>query len=355
MSRDDVAPKLLAWYARHGRHELPWRKQITPYRVWVSEIMLQQTQVATVLPYYDRFLQKFPDEATLADVPLDAVLQLWSGLGYYARARNLHRSARLICERHDGHLPLERGALCALPGIARSTAGAILSLAAGQREAILDGNVKRVLCRYHAVEGWPGTAPVLRQLWSLAESYMPRHQVADYTQAIMDLGATLCTRHQPACGECPLRATCLARATGRTQDLPAPRPRRKLPLRNKAFLFLRREDGAIFLQRRPPVGIWGGLWSVPECASPVEAEAWYLAQTGHVPVTMHCLEPVQHTFTHFRLTMTPVLIELAAASRVMEGEDSLWYKHGQTDAPGLPTPVARLLSSLSNNSGNTPL
>ncbi len=350
MSQNDFAPKLLAWYATCGRHELPWRQHITPYRVWVSEIMLQQTQVVTVLPYYQRFMEHFPDVSALTAAPLDAVLGLWSGLGYYARARNLHRSARVICEQYNGRLPLDREALCALPGIGRSTAGAILSLAAGQREAILDGNVKRVLCRYHAIEGWPGTARVLRQLWLLAEGHTPQRQVADYTQAIMDLGATLCTRHQPDCERCPLGANCLARAEGRTQQLPASRPRRKLPLRNKAFLFLRRKDGAIFLQRRPPAGIWGGLWSVPECALAAEAEGWCLEQTGHTPVAIHRLEPVLHTFTHFKLEMAPVLMELGSASRVMEGEGALWYKHGQMRAPGLPTPVARLLAQLQENS-----
>ncbi len=346
MSDGAFASKILAWYATFGRHDLPWRTQITPYRVWVSEIMLQQTQVVTVLPYYQRFLQQFPDVDSLAAAPLDAVLELWSGLGYYARARNLHRSAGVICELHGGQLPLEREALCALPGIGRSTAGAVLALAAGQREAILDGNVKRVLCRYHAVEGWPGTAPVLRQLWSLAEAHTPKQQVADYTQAIMDLGATLCTRHKPRCELCPLGVTCLARVEGRTQELPASRPRRKLPLRNKAFLFLRRKDGAIFLQRRPPTGIWGGLWSVPECSSASEAEDWCLEQTGHIPAAVHHLEPVLHTFTHFKLEIAPILMELGSVSRVMEGKGALWYKHGQMHALGLPTPVARLLAKL---------
>src|SRR5690554_1228697 len=235
---DSFASRLLAWFGTGGRHDLPWQRPRTPYRVWLSEIMLQQTQVRVVVPYFERFVAALPTVAALAAAPLDDVLGLWSGLGYYARARNLHAAARTCAELHDGQLPRDFDALLALPGIGRSTAGAILAQAWGERFAILDGNVKRVLARYHGVEGWPGQPAVERQLWNLALAHLPEARLADYTQAQMDLGATVCTRHSPDCGRCPLRGGCVALATGRTAELPTPKPARASPTREALVLLL---------------------------------------------------------------------------------------------------------------------
>ena len=274
MPTDPFSTQLLAWFARHGRKDLPWQSDPSPYRVWVSEIMLQQTQVATVIPYYQTFMTRFPDVRRLAAAPLDEVLHLWSGLGYYARARNLHRAASLICSEHQGDVPSDLAALEALPGIGRSTAGAILALSAGQRHPILDGNVKRVLSRVYRVEGWYGHGEVARQLWELAERHTPKTQVAAYTQAIMDLGATLCTRGKPACARCPLQDQCAAYRDDCVGAYPASRPRRTLPVRESRVLLLCNAAGEVLLQRRPPVGIWGGLWSFPEVPADEDARQW---------------------------------------------------------------------------------
>jgi len=260
-----MAERLVRWSARHGRKHLPWQREPTPYRVWVSEIMLQQTQVGVVIGYYERFMARLPALADLAGAPLDDVLGLWSGLGYYSRARNLHRAAVLVRDRHDGEMPRDLDALVALPGIGRSTAGAILAFSYGDRHPILDGNVKRVLCRYHGIEGWPGQSAVERALWALAERHTPHDGVAAYTQAIMDLGATLCVRARPPCSLCPIEADCVARREGVQARIPAPRPRRAVSRRQTAFLVLRAPRGALLPERRPPPGIRGGLWCFPEC------------------------------------------------------------------------------------------
>ncbi|MDQ2694431.1 MAG: A/G-specific adenine glycosylase, partial [Pseudomonadota bacterium] len=274
MNGDDFSRRVLDWHDRHGRKNLPWQQAPTPYRVWVAEIMLQQTQVATVIPYYRRFLARFPDIAALADAPLDDVLHLWSGLGYYARARNLHRAAVILRDRHGGELPLDFAALRALPGIGRSTAGAILAQAAGRRHAILDGNVRRVLARYHAVAGWPGQAAVNDALWEYAEGHTPHDRLAAYTQAMMDLGALVCTRRRPACAACPLAGGCQAHAQGRETDYPETRPRRQLPVRATRMLLLCAATGEVLLERRPPSGVWGGLWSFPECPPAADVAGW---------------------------------------------------------------------------------
>ncbi|NNG11900.1 MAG: A/G-specific adenine glycosylase, partial [Halobacteria archaeon] len=335
------------WFARHGRTDLPWQINPTPYRVWVSEIMLQQTQVATVIPYYERFMARFPDVQALAGAALDQVLHHWSGLGYYARARNLHDAAQVICDRHQGRFPEDFEVLLTLPGIGRSTAGAILALAAGQRHPILDGNVKRVLARYHALEGWPGQAAVQRTLWTLAEQYTPNTQVAAYTQAMMDLGATVCTRANPSCGLCPLLSVCRARASGRQGDYPSPRPRKQLPLRKTRMLLLRNAAGEILLERRPPAGIWGGLWSFPELSPDEVHESGCLERLGcHVRLVDEW-GVIRHTFSHFRLQITPVLaITDEHTDAVMEGGDRLWYKPDSTDELGFAAPVERLLQRI---------
>ncbi|MGH8399678.1 MAG: A/G-specific adenine glycosylase, partial [Gammaproteobacteria bacterium] len=299
-TKDSFPARVLRWAEQHGRNQLPWQQQPTPYRVWVSEIMLQQTQVATVIPYYQRFMARFPELRSLADAPLDDVLHLWSGLGYYARARNLQRAAQRIRDEHEGKFPTEFEAVAALPGIGRSTAGAILALACDQRHPILDGNVRRVLARFHAVEGWPGEKSVEQQLWQLAEMHTPQREVAAYTQAIMDLGATLCTRTRPDCARCPVAEDCRAHQSHRETDFPAARPRKTLPVRRIRMLLLM-QDGRLLLQRRPPSGIWGGLWGFPELAPEQDIEAWCQQRFGAAPSAQHQLPLLRHTFSHFHL------------------------------------------------------
>jgi len=336
---------LLDWYARDGRRDLPWQVEPTPYRVWVSEIMLQQTQVATVIPYYLRFMQRFPDIGTLAAAGLDAVLHHWSGLGYYARARHLHAAARQVVARHGGLFPDTLEAVMALPGVGRSTAGAILALARGQRHPILDGNVKRVLARFHAVEGWPGQTGVQQRLWALAEACTPRARVADYTQAIMDLGATLCTRGRPACDQCPVRAGCAARRTGRQADYPAPRPARVLPVRPVILLLLVNPAHEVLLERRPPTGIWGGLWSLPELEAGSDIGRWCARRLGLSIRRSERWPVMRHTFSHFHLDITPVLAQVVdSAGAVMDAGRRVWYKPGQAEERGLAAPVEKLLA-----------
>ncbi len=343
----DFARRLLDWYDRHGRHDLPWQRDPTPYRVWVSEIMLQQTQVTTVIPYYERFMARFPTVEALAAAPVDDVLALWSGLGYYARARNLHRAAVEVTETHDGVFPRDIEALMALPGIGRSTAGAILALACGQRHPILDGNVKRVLARYHAVEGWPGRSAVATELWRLAESHTPRQRVADYTQAVMDLGATVCTRSRPRCAECPQARDCRALALGRPTDFPGRRPRpRERRLRTAQFA-IAWDGAAVLLERRPPSGIWGGLWSLPEMGAAEDPGAWSRRRLGAAPASVERWETLQHSFTHFDLAIEPVLIRFPSRpAAVADGDDHRWYDVAGDAEVGLPAPVSRLLARL---------
>lgn len=343
-----LSARLLDWYRVHGRKDLPWQRKDNAYPVWISEIMLQQTQVQAVIPYFEEFMARFPDVRTLAAAPVDAVLHIWSGLGYYARARNLHRAARVIVEEHAGELPRSLDALMALPGIGRSTAAAILALSFGERHAILDGNVRRVLCRYHAIEGWPGASAVARRLWSIAEAHTPQRDVAAYTQAIMDLGATVCTRSQPRCDVCPLRSDCLALAEGRESELPQPRPRKPTPLRSTAFVIVRDPRGRVLLERRPPTGIWGGLWSFPECSVDTDIRAWCLEHLGLSAKTVTELESLRHTFSHFRLDIRPSLVNVdgRGAARAVKDDARQWYDTGDAEPVGLAAPVARLLGQL---------
>jgi A/G-specific adenine glycosylase len=345
MQDTDFARRVLAWFDRHGRTHLPWQQQPTLYRVWVSEIMLQQTQVQTVIPYYERFMARFPDLASLADAPLDDVLHHWSGLGYYARARNLHRAALRLRDEYNGRFPEDFDAVNGLPGIGRSTAGAILSLAAGQRHAILDGNVKRVLARYFAVAGWPGKSAVLKQLWGLAEAVTPTRRVAAFNQAMMDLGATVCTRGAPTCAQCPLQPGCRAFAAGATGRYPQAKPSRELPLRAVHMLLLAHAH-EVYLEQRPAQGIWGGLWSFPEFDDRDGLNAWCDARG--LPLTGEEILPViQHTFSHFRLAITPHRLRLKKPMfSVMEVERGLWYKLHGSETVGLAAPVQRLLDSL---------
>ncbi len=343
----EFASRVLTWYQHHGRTDLPWQREPTPYRVWVSEIMLQQTQVTTVIPYFQRFMQHFPELPALARAPLDEVLHHWSGLGYYARARNLHQAAQQIMERHRGEFPVAIEQLQALPGIGRSTAGAVLSLASGQRHPILDGNVKRVLTRCFAVPGWPGAAAVQRQLWELAERHTPIRRVNHYNQAMMDLGATVCTRSAPRCGDCPLSVSCLARQQGRQSDYPQPRPRQRQPVRKIHLLLLRSPAGEILLERRPPSGIWGGLWSFPECEQAAEIQRYCSEQLGVQAGTLEFRSPRRHTFTHFHLDYTPVeILVRQQLQRIGESGRHLWHQPNAAPPGGLPAPVAKLINEL---------
>ncbi|AHF02558.1 adenine glycosylase [Marichromatium purpuratum 984] len=342
----DFAAAVLDWFDRHGRKDLPWQHEPTRYRVWVSEIMLQQTQVAVVIPYFARFMTRFPDLASLAAAPLDEVLSLWSGLGYYARARNLHRAARTVVESHGGRFPDTLTAVEALPGIGRSTAGAILSLADGQPHPILDGNVKRVLARCFAIDGWPGQSAVLKRLWQLSERCTPHQRTGAYNQAMMDLGATRCTRATPDCAHCPLAARCQALHQGRQRELPAPRPRRTLPERRTRMLLVRDDTGAVLLERRPASGIWGGLWSLPEIPPDSDPSSWCLDRFNRAPDTVETLPGRRHTFTHFILEIEVVALGLTAPEADVGEDGWRWSPPGERTAIGLPAPVADILQRL---------
>jgi A/G-specific adenine glycosylase len=341
------ASLVLAWFDRHGRKDLPWQQAGDPYAVWVSEIMLQQTQVSTVIPYYLRFMAHFPSLSELARAELDEVLHYWSGLGYYARARNLHRAAQLVQERYAGRLPEQIEQLQALPGIGRSTAGAILSLALGQSHPILDGNVKRVLARHFVVEGWSGKTAVLRRLWSLSERLTPQQDTAAYNQAMMDLGSLICRRGEPVCELCPLSTTCMARRAGIQRQLPAPKPKKSLPVKAACLLILHNPQGEVLLERRPPSGIWGGLWSLPECPPNEEPGVWCRERLACEPVVVTDLSPRRHSFSHFHLDIRPVEILVNNPSnRVMDVPDRVWYKLADPDVRGLAVPVSRILDEL---------
>lgn len=342
---DTLAAALLPWFDQEGRKDLPWQQEPTAYRVWVSEIMLQQTQVAVVTGYFERFMERFPTIGHLAMAPLDEVLALWSGLGYYARARNLHRAAVLTQECHRGELPANIEDLLALPGIGRSTAGAVLSLALGQHHPILDGNVKRVLARRFGVEGWPGRSAVQAKLWALAERYTPIDRVGDYNQAMMDLGATLCTRAAPDCWRCPLARDCVARAQGRQRELPQSRPARALPERQTLMMIVRNAQGEVLLWRRPPSGIWGGLWSLPETASGTQPAQWCESQFQMAPRRVEMRPSRRHTFTHFTLAIAPVEIWLGAPQEAVSDQpDRRWVELSSLHQLGLPAPVRSILS-----------
>ena len=335
--------KVLRWFDRHGRKDLPWQQDINPYRVWISEIMLQQTQVATVIPYYTRFLQRFPDIATLGKAKQADVLSLWSGLGYYARARNLHRCSQIALQQHHGKLPQQFEQLLALPGIGRSTAGAILSLSLQQHHAILDGNVKRVLARFFAIDGWPGKTDVIKRLWEKAEQLTPKRRVDNYNQAMMDLGATVCTRSQARCHECPLRDDCQALANDTIALYPGKKASKVLPVKSCYMLILKRQQSQVLLQRRPPSGIWGGLLSLPEVESKKEIKTWVKDKLGADVISQQSLDGLRHTFSHFHLDITPISLEIKQrGSGIAETEDLIWYQKCETEQ-GFPKPVRDLL------------
>jgi A/G-specific adenine glycosylase len=337
---------VLQWFNRHGRKDLPWQQNKTPYRVWVSEIMLQQTQVTTVIPYFERFMRRFPTLLDLANANSDSVMRRWAGLGYYARARNLHRAAIMIRDQYGGDFPTDFEAVLALPGIGRSTAGAILSLACGQAHTILDGNVKRVLARAFLIDGWPGQVAVTNQLWETAIALTPNTKVAEYNQAMMDLGATCCTRSQPKCDGCPIGWTCLAKQQNCQIEYPAKRPKREMPVKQASFLMLVNSDNAILLEQRAPTGIWGGLWSFPELKTGQSIRQWCRTQLS-IEVIKQQVWPIRrHTFSHFHLDISPVAAWTKDPSNsVMEAEQRVWYKRGQS-VGGLAAPVERLLDQM---------
>jgi A/G-specific adenine glycosylase len=342
MSPAQFSTSVLDWYEQHGRKNLPWQQGISPYRVWVSEIMLQQTQVSTVLGYFDRFMAALPTVNHLAAAPEDEVLHLWTGLGYYARARNLQKTAQIVMAKHAGEFPRDVDQLTELPGIGRSTAGAIASLSMGLRAPILDGNVKRVLARYVAQEGYPGEPKVAKQLWAVAESFTPQADVNKYTQAMMDLGATLCTRSKPSCLLCPLKSGCQAHLLGLEIRYPIAKPRKTLPQKRTLMLIFANRNGEVLLYRRPSSGLWGGLWSLPELD---EATAITTLASRHSLQlgTQSELSGLSHTFSHFQLAIEPWLVQVDAAPGAVAEADWLWYNLATPPRLGLAAPVKKLL------------
>ena len=340
------AQALLRWHRDHGRQGLPWQQDPTPYRVWVSEIMLQQTQVMTVIPYYLRFMESFPNIIALADASTDDVLHHWSGLGYYARARNLHRASKVIRDQHHGSFPSKFDEVIELPGIGQSTAGAILSLAHNMRFAILDGNAKRVLARFHAVGGWPGKASIAKKLWALADKHTPEEDVAEYTQAIMDFGATVCTRSKPTCRACPFNRTCNAFRLDAVADYPGRKITKDKPLR-RTHMVLAHIDGAVYLERRPANGIWGGLWSLPELSSEKHVDQWCERELNARAEELEHWSTMRHSFTHYDLDIQPIAVRLSKQSRTVgDTADSVWYEIGSPPPGGIAAPVNKLIHTL---------
>jgi len=335
---------VLSWFDDHGRHDLPWQKNKTPYRVWVSEIMLQQTQVVTVIPYYERFMASFPTVEDLARASIDEVLHHWTGLGYYARARNLHKCAQTVMDNYNGQFPKTVAELETLAGIGRSTAGAIASISMGQHAAILDGNVKRVLSRFHAVEGWPGNKKVADAMWEIAERYTPTQRTGDYTQAMMDLGATLCTRSKPQCQICPLSAQCEAYAQDRVKEFPHSKPKKEKPIRSVRLLMLQHDDD-VLLQQQPDSGIWGGLWIFPQ--QPVAEDVFEHPLLLNEKVSaVEAKDVFRHTFSHYHLDIHPVRIQLKSKLDQVTEPSMLWYNLSNPASVGLAAPVKKLLESL---------
>ncbi len=346
---------VIYWQKQYGRHALPWQNTRDAYRIWLSEIMLQQTQVVAVIPYYQRFLARFPDIASLAAASSEEVMAYWSGLGYYTRARNLHRCAQRIVAEFDGVFPNDPALLIGLPGIGRSTAAAIAAFAYGTRAAILDGNVKRVFCRVFGIEGFPGAKPIEENLWQRAVDLLPQQDVEAYIQGLMDLGATVCTRSRPACSTCPLARRCVALASERVHLLPTRKPKKPIPEKITAMLVIVDRDH-VLLEQRPDSGIWGGLLSLPEVDGPAgeepedqrrfeEAASRAAAPFGTL-VSCDRLQPFSHTFTHFKLHVSPYHVKLASRLQMVAQGSHVWYPVGRlTDAP-LPAPIKKLLRAI---------
>ncbi|WP_330148277.1 A/G-specific adenine glycosylase [Shewanella oncorhynchi] len=355
-STASFATRIISWYDNHGRKTLPWQQDKTPYRVWVSEIMLQQTQVATVIPYYLKFMARFPDVLALANAPDDEVLHHWTGLGYYARARNLHKAAKIIRDDYQGLFPTHFEQVLALPGIGRSTAGAVLSLSLGQHHPILDGNVKRVLARHGAIAGWPGQKTVEEQLWQLTDAFTPQQDIQKYNQAMMDIGASICTRSKPNCAACPVAIDCKAQLIGRQTDFPGKKPKKTIPTK-VAWMLVMMQDNQVFLAKRPPAGIWGGLWCFPEFATQAALET-HLEEQGFDAQQLEWLTGFRHTFSHFHLDIQPMMLNLdkthgdktlgnkESVGAVMEQNQSLWYNISHPSKVGLAAATERVLANL---------
>ena len=343
----NFAETLLGWFELYGRHDLPWQEDKSAYRVWLSEIMLQQTQVATVIPYYQRFLNRFPSINSLADAGIDEVLQLWQGLGYYARARNLHRAAQIMRDQHGGDFPVSMEDALNLPGVGRSTAGAILTFACGQGWPILDGNVKRVLARCYQVPGWYGQAATMKQLWQLAGTNTPGSQTDDYNQAMMDLGATVCLKSKPKCDQCPLTSHCLSFERQTQDQYPEKKPKKSKPIK-QTLMMLYRYQNQILLWRRPPTGIWGGLWSLPEVGSIEEITGW---QVNYLSLQSSCMSVsenlLRHQFTHFSLDISVANIELGTLpGKISDNQNIKLVPYNRLAEFGLPTPVRKILNQI---------
>ena len=340
------ASRVLAWFDEHGRKHLPWQQDITAYKVWVSEIMLQQTQVSTVIPYFERFMQSFPTVSHLAHAEQDDVLHHWTGLGYYARARNLHKAAKQIVEKHGGIFPTRFDDVVALPGIGRSTAGAVLSLACHQKHAILDGNVKRVLARYYAIDGWPGKKNVENALWEVAEKNTPERRCHHYTQVMMDLGAMVCTRSKPKCDSCPLQSDCIAYAQGKQSQYPGKKPKKAIPER-QTLLVVPVFNTQVFLEQRPQSGLWGGLYGFIE-AQDINSAEQALFKRGMQNVTLTAHTAFRHTFSHFHLDITPVVAVLNSPpqKQVQEAQEGHWFDFFQPIEVGLAAPTKKIIQQL---------
>ncbi|WP_420270156.1 A/G-specific adenine glycosylase [Citrobacter portucalensis] len=344
MQASQFSAQVLSWYNKYGRKTLPWQIDKTPYKVWLSEVMLQQTQVATVIPYFERFMARFPTVTDLAHAPLDEVLHLWTGLGYYARARNLHKAAQQVVTLHSGIFPQTFDEVAALPGVGRSTAGAILSLSLGQHFPILDGNVKRVLARCYAVSGWPGKKEVEKKLWELSEQVTPAQGVERFNQAMMDLGAMVCTRSKPKCSLCPLENGCVASANTSWALYPGKKPKQTLPERTGYFLLMQHDD-EVLLAQRPPSGLWGGLYCFPQFDDEDGLRNW-LAQRQINADNLTQLNAFRHTFSHFHLDIVPMWLPVSSLTSCMDEGNALWYNLAQPPSVGLAAPVERLLQQL---------
>jgi len=344
-AHDDFSTRLIAWQKIHGRHDLPWQNTRDPYAIWVSEIMLQQTQVSAVIGYYQRFMQRFPTIKNLAEASQEEVLQYWSGLGYYSRARNLHNAAQTIMDEHGGKFPQDFEQIQTLSGIGRSTAAAIVSFAFNQNQTILDGNVKRVLARHFLIEGWTGTPKIEKQLWALAESLLPEQEMVAYTQGLMDLGATICTRSKPKCTACPLIKTCKAYAENWVTKLPTPKPKKTIPQKETTMLLIR-HGKEILLEKRPPTGIWGGLWSFPEISQQEISTQIALSRFGLNTEAEEPLPSIQHVFTHFKLEITPQPLHVLSKPLQANMPNMIWLAIEDAIGAAVPTPVRNILLNL---------
>ena len=339
------AARVIAWQKRHGRHELPWQNTRDPYRIWLSEIMLQQTQVGTVIPYYVRFLEKFPTLRDLARASEDEVLALWSGLGYYSRGRNLLRAARIVAEQFGGAFPKAMDDILALPGIGQSTAAAISAFAFGERQAILDGNVKRVFARHFGVAGFPGEKKIEAKLWSVANAALPKKNIEAYTQGLMDLGATVCLRARPLCLSCPVEEHCVAKRDGRIQELPTPRPKKAVPEKSTTMLIIA-HAGEVLLEKRPPTGVWAGMWCFPEVVNGASPRDVCRERYGLETKSLKPWSVLQHGFTHFKLSITPQPIVVQKKLPRASEPSFMWLSIDDALKAAIPKPVRELLIKL---------